>query len=463
MKKALKREALVVIITLAALLLLATSLEATRASETVNEQNASDADYDQKGVSSTNQTAPSDNQAVSPSKNENSLSDFLLRLCEYKSRGNASELARLIREATQQEKINQAISHENPPQSPVSSLRTMETSWDIGYFETVLGYSPDQYTPPYWNPPNTLIGHVDNMWGIEGNGPDNDAEYFETTGWYESTWGEALTNGLASWQYNGLAEFHVVARSDHSYPNPPWHNYLVVEVSNTRTMGDWHLVNWIEVHSDTFADFTIGNVTQNFKYIALEVYCPANWPLETSSLFIDNVYFIEHNSPVDLTISSGDGGTTDPSPYTYEVPQGTTVDVTALPEYGSGYVFDHWDLDDINVGNGLTIPVTMDSSHTLEANFREEQLYHYLTVTAYDLYDYSPVYTPVYIDGYPAGYSFEPISVMIGWHDVGVDNSVWNQEQNRYEIFFCFFEGIGSNPTNILITSDKNLGAAYIY
>jgi len=69
-----------------------------------------------------------------------------------------------------------------------------------------------------------------------------------------------------------------------------------------------------------------------------------------------------------LTITATAGGTTSPAPGQYATrTKGATVSVTAIPE--KDYVFDHWNLDGINVSFTNPITVTMDTSHTLEAFF----------------------------------------------------------------------------------------------
>jgi hypothetical protein len=44
-----------------------------------------------------------------------------------------------------------------------------------------------------------------------------------------------------------------------------------------------------------------------------------------------------------------------------------------------------------------------------------------------------------------------------------VENTLWNYDQNRYEYFFTFMEGTGSNPVYVGVTSDTEVGALYIY
>ncbi|MGF3573520.1 MAG: NosD domain-containing protein [Candidatus Bathyarchaeia archaeon] len=68
-----------------------------------------------------------------------------------------------------------------------------------------------------------------------------------------------------------------------------------------------------------------------------------------------------------LTITTTVGGTTDPAPGTYSYTVNSTVQVTAIPEVG--YLFDYWELDDVNVGSANPYTITMDKNHTLKAVF----------------------------------------------------------------------------------------------
>jgi hypothetical protein len=68
-----------------------------------------------------------------------------------------------------------------------------------------------------------------------------------------------------------------------------------------------------------------------------------------------------------LTITATTGGTTTPTPGTYIYPNGTLVNVTATAN--SGYMFDHWQLDSVNVGASNPYTVTMLQNHTLNAVF----------------------------------------------------------------------------------------------
>ncbi len=66
-------------------------------------------------------------------------------------------------------------------------------------------------------------------------------------------------------------------------------------------------------------------------------------------------------NPPDLNYSDGGSETYD---------EGTSVTATANP--CSGYRFDHWELDGVNVGTSTTYTFTMNSDHTLRAVYGKE-------------------------------------------------------------------------------------------
>ena len=68
-----------------------------------------------------------------------------------------------------------------------------------------------------------------------------------------------------------------------------------------------------------------------------------------------------------LTITTTTGGTTSPSPSAHDYPCCSNVSVTAIPD--SGFAFDHWELDGVDVGSANPYTVHMDSDHTLHAVF----------------------------------------------------------------------------------------------
>ena len=70
-----------------------------------------------------------------------------------------------------------------------------------------------------------------------------------------------------------------------------------------------------------------------------------------------------------LKITTTTGGTTNPAPGDYQHPYQTVIDVLAVPD--NCYVFDHWELDSVDVGSTNPISVTMDQNHTLIAVFNK--------------------------------------------------------------------------------------------
>jgi len=66
-----------------------------------------------------------------------------------------------------------------------------------------------------------------------------------------------------------------------------------------------------------------------------------------------------------LTLTSGSGGTTQPSPGTYVYDEGTEVTISCIPR--THYRFSHWSGDASGTSDPLTI--TMDSDKTITANF----------------------------------------------------------------------------------------------
>ncbi len=71
----------------------------------------------------------------------------------------------------------------------------------------------------------------------------------------------------------------------------------------------------------------------------------------------------------DLEITATIGGTTNPAPGTYAHPCGNVTEVLAISN--AGFIFDHWELDSVNVGSSNPRTVTMNQDHTLKAVFRE--------------------------------------------------------------------------------------------
>jgi hypothetical protein len=69
----------------------------------------------------------------------------------------------------------------------------------------------------------------------------------------------------------------------------------------------------------------------------------------------------------ELTITTTTGGNTDPVPGAYLYWSGTTVGITAVPY--DDHLFDHWELNNANVGSANPYTVLMDKNQTLKAVF----------------------------------------------------------------------------------------------
>jgi hypothetical protein len=102
-----------------------------------------------------------------------------------------------------------------------------------------------------------------------------------------------------------------------------------------------------------------------------------HWELDGSNAGLENPIMVTMNTnhtlhavfnlTHTLTIYTGAGGTTDPSPGTHTYFEGTTVTVTASPIALNAY-FDHWELDGSwNYSNPINVKIDLD--HTLRAVF----------------------------------------------------------------------------------------------
>lgn len=98
----------------------------------------------------------------------------------------------------------------------------------------------------------------------------------------------------------------------------------------------------------------------NYAYVALPSVFPSGGitHLDDMSLYVT----------VETGVQPPQGGTTNPSPASYQYDQNTVVQVQASPN--SGYALVSWTLDGVNKGNALTINVTMDTDHNLVATFQ---------------------------------------------------------------------------------------------
>jgi hypothetical protein len=93
-------------------------------------------------------------------------------------------------------------------------------------------------------------------------------------------------------------------------------------------------------------------------------------PLPSETNTADNTYTdgtVQILQTYTLTIITTTGGTTDPALGTYSYIVNSIVQVTAIPD--ANHIFDHWELDTLNVGSANPYTVLMDNNHTLKAVF----------------------------------------------------------------------------------------------
>jgi hypothetical protein len=143
---------------------------------------------------------------------------------------------------------------------------------------------------------------------------------------------------------------------------------------------------------------------------------------------------------VTITISTTDGGTTDPQPGAYTFLYGSRVNVTAFPK--AGYSFSYWLLD----GEKRTenpISVLMDSNHTLHAVFT--QITYQLSITSTTGGTTNPA---------PGIYTY-----VNGTHVV-----ITAVPNNGYSFDYWLLDGVKTtqNPITIIMNANHTLEAHFI-
>jgi hypothetical protein len=185
---------------------------------------------------------------------------------------------------------------------------------------------------------------------------------------------------------------------------------------------------------------------------------PYTYPDYFNCVKIDMVYATA-SAGCRLSISSGAGGTTNPSPGYYWNDLGTPVSVTAV-EY-TNYDFDHWTLDgEYYTQNPITVTMTQ-SQHNLQAHFTYVGPTHQLTVYAYNQYSQSG-YVPLYIDGQYIGTTGYTYTVTEGNHQIYVESHLY--DGYGYHVFQCYYYDDNynyNNPMTLSVTSDKSVTAYY--
>jgi len=144
-----------------------------------------------------------------------------------------------------------------------------------------------------------------------------------------------------------------------------------------------------------------------------------------------------------LTITTTNGGTTNPTPGTYTHSAGTILSVTALPN--PGYKPDHWILDGSSAGSSNPINILMNNNHNLQAVFA--QITYQLTITTTTGGTTNPTPgTYTYIQGLNVQVTAIPEANYLFDH--------WELDTAN----------VGStNPYSVLMDKDHTLKATFVY
>jgi len=145
-----------------------------------------------------------------------------------------------------------------------------------------------------------------------------------------------------------------------------------------------------------------------------------------------------------LTITATPGGTTSPSPGSYEYASGAVAVVSATHDIG--YIFDHWELDGNDVGSTNPISVIMTANLTLHAVFSWVGTYNLMiTTTTGGTTNPTPgIHT----------YTAEAVAVVSATHDIGYIFDHWELDGND----------VGStNPISVTMNTDHPLHAVFVY
>jgi hypothetical protein len=110
-----------------------------------------------------------------------------------------------------------------------------------------------------------------------------------------------------------------------------------------------------------FNYWTVDNISQGAEVSSIAVLM--NAPHTATAVYSLMFPMMEYS----LTIVATQGGTTSPLPGTYNYTEGSIVQVEAIAS--ENYTFNHWELDEANVGSSSSYSVLMDGNHTLEAVF----------------------------------------------------------------------------------------------
>ena len=210
------------------------------------------------------------------------LPDYLLRLAEYQSNGNLTELARIKNQMIEQEMIKQdRIASTNGAVLKLNrSVQTLSSHPPIYSCLSSLEYS--KISPP------ESFGYVDNPGNVVGTA-DNVFAHCHTDGWNhhnDSTvmGGEAFIPG---YMYGGWAsgDFYVQAKIG-AHSQSGWQNYVILYVSGdiNTPFGQWTYLGRCQVTSSSSNEIYVGTNYASWACLAVMVWTPPPYPIPYSPL-----------------------------------------------------------------------------------------------------------------------------------------------------------------------------------
>lgn len=234
------------------------------------------------------------NAAINEQKEDSStvaLPDFLLRLSEYLSKGNKSELARIRHQMIEQEKVNR-----ERIASTRGAVLTFSPSDDAllsgppiySFLLEVVKTSP-------WEP----YGYIEYAYRMTG-GQDNSYAHLHTTDWNHDygnpQGGEAFAAGYM-YRYSGQGDIYVRCRRGSGYPS--YQDYVIVYTSNDINALTWDYRGYAQVPSTSATNLYIGTVYSTFRCISISCWTPPQAPvyyepLIKNCVYVDNVYTLRY-------------------------------------------------------------------------------------------------------------------------------------------------------------------------
>ncbi len=230
-------------------------------------------------------------------------------------------------------------------------------------------------------------------------------------------------------------------------------NYVMIEVDNSSASDPlwvWMegFIGYAHIVSTSENDYIVGGVndarfTTGFKYIdigAMVMPGPPTYPLpntkdQFNDIYVDSVSSTAGNSPVSLTIPNVSDGTT----YAYDqfnnylgtsgtflATEDNYIQVTAYPD--TNFALSNWNLDGNDIGDANPVSVTMDTDHTLQANF-VSQPWAWLYLSTSDDYGLSVQTANLYVDGNWVGQGSASVYLPMGTHNITADPYAWDQNE----------------------------------